>query len=31
MILIEAINFIEKRLFDDINYDELARETLTNK
>ena len=31
MILIETINFIEKHLFDEINYDELARIMLTNK
>lgn len=31
MILIETIKFIEKHLFDEINYDELARIMLTNK
>lgn len=31
MILNETINFIEKHLFDEIDYNELARATLTNK
>ena len=31
MILTETIDYIETNLFDEINYDELARMMLTNK
>ena len=31
MILTETIDYIETNLFDEINYDELARIMLTNK